>query len=139
MNPASAIKNRVSLLSGLLIKVMKNPCFYGGFRALCTVVAHLGVPGFLEGGMVGIFTCKDPEAQEGTRWAQGPVTGRWPTWFLRRGVLTARPMFSVFCPLLPQPPLRLRARRSCFSSNSSVLLCQLLSIVVFFFFLFNFL
>ena len=78
---------------------------------------------------MGIFTDKDLEAQEGTRWARGHVTGRWPTWSLRHGVLTARPMFSVFCPLLPQPPLRLRAKRRGFSSNSSVFLCQLLSIV----------
>ena len=48
VKPGSAIKNRVNLLPGLLIiKVMKNPCFYGGFRALFTVVAYLGVPGFL--------------------------------------------------------------------------------------------
>ena len=72
-----------------------------------------------EGGTAGIFTDKDLGAQEGTRWAWGPVTGRWPTWSLRHGALTARPLFSVFCPLLLQPPLRLRAKRSCFSSNSS--------------------
>ena len=74
--------------------------------------------GSSEGGKAGIFTDKDPEAQEGIRWARGHVTRRWPTWSLRRGALTARPMFSVFCPLLPQPPSRLRAKRSCFSSNS---------------------
>ena len=48
VNPASAIKNRVSLLPGLLIiKVIIIIIFYGGFRVLCAVVAHLDVPGFL--------------------------------------------------------------------------------------------
>ena len=64
-----------------------------------------------EGGKTGIFTDKDLGAEEGTRWAWGPVTGRWPTWSLKRSALTARPLFSVFCPLLPEPPLRSEERR----------------------------
>ena len=50
---------------------------------------------------MGIFTDKDPEAQEGTRWARGHVTRRWPTWSLRCGVLTARQ--HVLC-VLSSPP-----------------------------------
>ena len=127
VNPASAIKNRVSLLLCkrvslfyLVIKVMKILGF------LLVVSEHSALLQLIqvsqdssEGGTAGIFTDKYSEAQEGTRWASGHVTRRWPTWSLRCGVLTARPVFSAFCSLLPQPPLRLRAKRSCFSSNSS--------------------
>ena len=132
VNPASAIKNK-SLTRTSNNKSDEKPVFLWWFQSslsCCSSFSYRIPPQEARPVFSQIKTWRPRRAHDGLRvtWLAGGRPGLWGAvfWLLDN-------MFSVFSPLLPQPPLRLRARRSCFSSNSSVLLCQLLSIVFFLF------
>lgn len=112
VKPGSAIKNRVILLLRLLTnKSDEKPLFLWWFQSSlsCCSSFKLSQDSSEEARLVfsWIKTWRPKRAHDGlgVTWLAGGWPGPWGS------VLTARPVFSVFCPLLPQPPLRLRAKK----------------------------